>query len=78
MNLIRCQEEPVQDILATPEQEKRAAAYGLPLLNRRPRAISAIRSRFERQVLKYGYSEAQVLQQWNDTKDMSVLEARAE
>jgi hypothetical protein len=78
MNLIRRQEEAVQDILATPEQGKRAAAYGLSLLNRRPRAIRAIRNRFERQALKCGYSEAQVLQQWNDIKDMAVLEARAE
>jgi hypothetical protein len=78
MNLVQSQEEAAQDILATPEQGKRAAAYGLSLLNHRPRAIRAIRSRFERQALKYGYSEAQVLEQWNDIQDMAVLEARAE
>ena len=78
MNLIQCQEEAVQDILATLERGKRAAAYGTSLLNRRPRAIRAIRNRFERQAFKCGYSEAQVLQQWNDIKDMAVLEARAE
>ena len=78
MNLIQRQEEAVQDILATPKQGKRAAAYGLSSLNRRPRAIRVIRSRFEREALKYRYPEAQALEQWNDSKDMAVLEARAE
>jgi hypothetical protein len=75
MNLIQRQEEAVEDILATPEQCKQAAARGLLLLDRGFRAIRAIRSRFERPGPK---SEAQVLEQWNDIKAMAVLEARAE
>jgi hypothetical protein len=77
-HLIQCQEKAAQDLLATPEQGKRAAARGLLLLDRGPRAIRVIPSRFEPRVLKYKYSEAQILEQWNDFRTMAVLEARAE
>ena len=77
-HLIQIQEEAVESILTTPQQGKRAAMYGMTLLNRQSREIGAIHKRYERKALKLGFSAEQVKLQWNDVKDMALLEARAE
>jgi len=47
MNLTQRKEEAVEDILATPEQGKRAAARGLSILNRGPKDMAVLEARAE-------------------------------
>lgn len=77
MTLIAAQEEAIAEILATPQQGKRAANYGMTLLNRRPRSIRRIRRTFEERAFAMGYNTKQINRQWNDIKDMAQLEDRA-
>jgi hypothetical protein len=77
--LIQLQEQAVEAILGTPEQGKRAAKYGMTVLNRRPRTVAAIRRRFETGVAKIGFVDAKVVRDlWEDVKDMAKLEAGVE
>lgn len=73
------QEDAIADILALPEQGRRAAGFRLTLLNRNPRRVQGIRTRFMRRVtLRCGSTEAQAARQWADVKDMAKLQAVAE
>jgi hypothetical protein len=75
--LTAAQETAIAEILALPNQGKRAAGYGLTLLNKPGRRITAIRRRFEMEAHGLGYNTKQIGQQWNDVKDMAKLEAGA-
>lgn len=77
--LIAVQESAIESILALPEQGKRAASYGLSLLNRSPKRVGAIRREFERAVVPLGYatpSEARLV--WDDVCDVAKLRHAAD
>ena len=74
---IKFQEETVDAILSLPEQGRRSASYGLTILNKKARGVSAIRKQFERTLTHHGYSPESIETQWMDVKDMAKLEATA-
>lgn len=78
MNLIEAQDEAIADLLALPEQGRRACSFGMSFLNRNPRSMRPIRVRFEKRASRMGFRPDQIKQQWEDVKDMAFLEARAE
>lgn len=78
LNLVQLQEKAVWAILASREQGPRAASFGHAFLNRNPRVMRGIRKRFEYFARRLGYSELQVTAQWQDVKEMAILEAASE
>jgi hypothetical protein len=77
VNLIAIQTEATEAILTARDQGKRAASFGMTALNKNPRVIRGIRKRFERQAAKLGFTPVQIAQQWQDVKDIALLEKEA-
>lgn len=77
MNLIELQENAVAEIVALPEQGRRAASFGHTLLNKPPRSLRRIRTGYEKSAARLGFRAGQIGGQWQDVKDMAVLEAHA-
>lgn len=73
-SLTEAQQHAVDAIVAAPQQGKRAASYGHTILNRKARVIGAIRRNYEAAALAFGFTAAQAAQQWQDIKDVAVLE----
>lgn len=77
LNLIENQDYAINAILQAREQGKRAASFGMTLLNKSPRVLRGIRKGFERRAALQGWNAKQIAAQWQDVKDMAVLEANA-
>jgi hypothetical protein len=76
--LIGIQTDAIAAILSLPQQGKRAAAFGLTILNKTPRGVGAIRRRYEKRAGRMGWNARQIAEQWTDIKDMARLQAIAE
>lgn len=78
MNLVERQQWAIDEILSLRENGRRAMGYKLTLLNKAGRGLARIRDQFKRDAAKMGYNARTIEQQWQDVKDMAVLEARSE
>ena len=76
--LTSIQTETVANILALGENGKKAAGYGHTFLNKKSRGIAAIRRHFLAAVVALGFTQEQADAQWQDTKDVALLEHAAE
>ena len=76
--LTQLQDLAVDEILALPEQGKRAASYGHTALNRNPRRLRGVRNRYQKKAAKLGYNPQQLAQQWQDILDVAKLKHAAE
>ena len=59
-------------------QGKRAAFYGMTLLNRSPRTLWLIRSSLQKALRKLGFSEEMITDSWHHVRDTAVLKYNAE
>lgn len=77
-NLIQTQQTAVDALLSAREQGPRAASYRMTTLNRNPRVVRGVRSKYARQAERMGFRPDQIERQWRDVIDMAELEATAE
>lgn len=76
--MITAQDDAIQAILGARVQGPRAASYGWTILNRNPRVLRGIRKTYAHQVAYAGFTPAQLAEQWQQIRDMAVLEDAAE
>lgn len=77
-NLTKLTDEAVAALLALPEQGKRAASYGMSLLNKNPRSIRPIKRRFIAPMERAGFTPDFMKIAWNAVRDIAELEDNAE
>lgn len=73
-SLIPFQQSCIDEILALPEQGRRAASFGFTLLNRPCRSLRRIKKAHHSRLLKRRYSQALIDASWLDICDMAKLE----
>lgn len=78
MTLMQAQDEAVAALLYARGNGKRSASYGLTFLNRSPRVLQGVRTRYFKAARKMGFTDDQVEAQYRDVKDMAELLAMAD
>lgn len=78
LNLIERQREAIDSILALGENGRHAMGYRLTFLNRKGRGLGAIYRHYREDAAGMRYTAEQICRQWQDIKDMAVLEETAD